>query len=90
MQHQEELKARRAAWETQKKAEAEERARQEAQGRMQAFLTAKRQAWVDHAGSLPPEEVTTAWRMEFLSERQAEADAERAFRLAEAANNSPL
>ena len=86
IKHQRELKARRQAWEEQRKAENEERGRREKQGRMEAFLTSRRQAWLDHTGSLAPPEVVTSWRMEYLAERAADAEAERALRLAEAAD----
>jgi hypothetical protein len=79
---------RRAAWEAQRKAENEERERQEARGRMEAWLTNRRQAWLDHTGSLPPAEVITSWRMEFLADRDADAEAERALRLAQAADDA--
>jgi hypothetical protein len=82
--HQRELAERRRLWEAQREADAQEQARQEARGRMQAFLAAKRQGWLDHVGSLPPEEIQVQWQLEFLSERQAETDVERAFRLSQA------
>ena len=81
IQHQRDLAERRAAWEAQKKAEAEEQARQEARGRMEAWLTAKRQAWLQHTGELAPSEVVTSWKMEYIAEREAAADAERAEKL---------
>ena len=84
IRHQKELKARRQAWEEQRQAENEERERQEKQGRMEAFLTNRRQAWLDHTGSLAPAEVITSWRMEYLAERAADAEAERALRLSQA------
>jgi hypothetical protein len=84
IQHQNELKARRAAWEEQRKAEAEQRARREKQGRLEAFLTSRRRAWLDHTGSLPPAEVVEAWKLEYVGEVLADAEAERALRLAEA------
>jgi len=84
IQHQKELRARRQAWEEQRQAENEERVRQEARGRMDAWLTNRRRAWLDHTGSLPPAEVVTAWRMEYLAERAADAEAERALRLSQA------
>ena len=90
IRHQKELIARRQAWEEQRQAENEERERQEKQGRMEAFLTTRRQAWLDHTGSLPPADVTTSWRMEYLAERAADEEAERALRLAEAANDAVL
>jgi len=84
MKHKKDLEARREAWEEQRRAENEERARQEAQGRMQAFLTSRRQAWLEHTGELAPSEVVTSWRMEYLAERAADAEAERALRLSQA------
>ena len=84
IRHQKELKARRQAWEEQRQAENEERVRQEARGRMEAFLTNRRQAWLNHTGSLPPAEVSMSWQMEYLAERAADAEAERALRLAQA------
>lgn len=84
IRHEKELKARRKAWEEQRQAENEERARQEARGRMETFLTNRRQAWLDHTGSLPPAEVVTSWRMEYLAERVADEEAERALRLSQA------
>ena len=84
IRHEKELKARRQAWEEQREAENEERARQEARGRMEAFLTSRRQAWLDHTGSLAPAEVITSWRMEYLAERDADEEAARALRLSQA------
>ena len=84
IKHQRELKARREAWQAQRQAENEERERQEKQGRMDAFLTSRRRAWLDHTGSLPPAEVIMSWRMEYLAERAADAEAERALRLSQA------
>jgi hypothetical protein len=90
MKHKKDLEARRQAWHEQRRVENEERERQEKQGRMEAFLTSRRQAWLDHTGSLPPAEVITSWRMEYLAERAADEEAERALRLAEAADNAPI
>jgi hypothetical protein len=84
IRHQKELKARRQAWEEQRKAEAEQRQRQEKAGRMEVWLTNRRRAWLDHTGSLPPAEVITSWRMEYLAERAADEEAERALRLSQA------
>ena len=84
LEHQNDLRARRVQWEAEKKAEAEEEARREARGRMQAFLAAKRQSWVDHTGSLPPEDVMTTFQLEYLAERAADEEAERALRLSQA------
>jgi hypothetical protein len=84
IRHQKELKARRHAWEEERKAEAEQRERQEKQGRMDAFLASRRQAWLEHTGALAPPEVITSWRMEYLAERAADEEAERALRLSQA------
>jgi hypothetical protein len=84
IQHEKDLKARRRAWERQRKAEAEQRARQEKQARMEAWLTNRRRSWLDHTGSLPPADVMTSWRMEYLAERAADEEAERALRLSQA------
>ena len=84
MKHKKDLEARRQAWDEQRQAENEERERREKQGRMEAFLTSRRQAWLDHTGSLAPAEVITSWRMECLAERAADAEAERALRLSQA------
>ena len=84
MKHKKGLEARREAWEEQRKAENEERERQEKKGRMEAYLTSRRQAWLDHTGSLAPAEVVTSWRMDYLAERAAYEEAERALRLSQA------
>ena len=84
MKHRKELAERRKQWEEQKKAEDEERERQEKQGRMEAFLTSRRRGWLEHTGSLPPSEVVTSWRMDYLAERAADEEAERALRLSQA------
>jgi hypothetical protein len=84
IQHEAELKARRQAWEEKRQAESEQQARQEKQARMEAFLTSRRQAWLDHTGSLPPSDVVTSWRMEYLAERAADEEAERSLRLSAA------
>jgi hypothetical protein len=82
MNHQKELAARRKAWEEERKAEAEQRARQEKQARMEAHLKSRTQAWLDHTGSVPPADVVTSWRMEYLSELAADEEGERLARLA--------
>src|SRR5215212_1983269 len=84
IQHQKELRARRQAWEEQRQAETEERARQEARGRMDAWLTNRRRAWLDHTGSLPPADVVEGWKAEYIAERVADEEAERALRLSQA------
>ena len=88
--HQRELKARRAAWEEQRQAEAEEEARREARGRLDAFLTSRRQAWIAHTGELPTSTTVEGWKHEFVADRLADEQTERAERLLDAANNAPL
>jgi len=88
VRHQKELKARRKAWEEQKKAEAEHRARQEKQARMEAWLTNRRQAWIDHTGSLPTADTVEGWKHEYVAERAADEEAERALRLAQSADEA--
>jgi len=90
IQHQRDLAERRAAWEEQRQVEAEVRERQEKQARLNAYLAAKRQSWLDFTGEIAPEELKVQWQLEFLAEREAADDAERAERLLNAANNSPL
>jgi len=90
IQHQRDLAERRRLWEEQRQVEAEEQARKEKQARLNAYLAAKRQSWLDFTGSVPPEELKVQWQMEYLAEREAADDAERAERLLNAANNSPL
>jgi len=84
IEHEKELKARRQAWEEQRKAENEERARQEKQARFEAWLKARGQAFLDHTGSLPPSYVMEAWRADYVAERAAEQELERERRLAQA------
>jgi hypothetical protein len=84
MNHQKELAARRKAWEEERKAEAEQRARQEKQARMEAWLTNRRQAWMDHTGSLPPAGMVEGWKSEYITERAADEEAEHALRLSQA------
>jgi hypothetical protein len=85
MQHQKELAERRRAWEEERKAEAEQRERQEKQARLEAWLQSRRQSWMDHTGGgSAPAEVMEAWRMEYIAERAADEEAERALRLSRA------
>jgi hypothetical protein len=84
MQHQKELAERRRLWEEQRKAEAEQREREEKQARLAAWLTSRRQSWVDHTGSEPAAEVMEAWRMEYIAERAADEEAAHALRLSQA------
>jgi hypothetical protein len=90
IRHQKELKARRQAWEEQRKAETEQRVRAEKQARMEAFLTSRRQAWIDHMGSLPTAATVEGWKHEYVANVAADEEAERALRLAEAADNAPI
>jgi hypothetical protein len=84
MKHREELAERRRAWEAEKKQEADLRDRQLKQARMEAWLTSRRQAWVDHVGGPPTSTTEEMWRHEYVAERADEEEAERALRLADA------
>ena len=84
MKHKKDLEARRKAWDEQRQVENEERERQEKQQRLEVWLSNRRRAWLDHTGSLPPAEVVTSWRMEYLAERAADEEAERALRRSQA------
>ena len=75
---------RRTAWEEQRRVEAEQRAREEKQARMEPWLANRRQAWIDHSGSLPPASTVEGWKGEYIAERASEEELERAFRLAQA------
>jgi hypothetical protein len=76
--------SRRKAWEAQKKAEADQRERQLKQARMEAWLKGRREAWLDHTGSLPPNSTVEGWKGEYIAERAAEEELERELRLAQA------
>lgn len=88
VEHQKELAERRRLWEEQRRVEVEEQARQEARGRLDAFLASRRRSWIDLTGSLPTPDTVEGWKHEYVAERLADEEAERAERLAEAANNS--
>ena len=90
IRHEKELKARRQAWEERRQVEAEEEARREARGRLDAFLTSRRQAWIAHTGELPTSTTVEGWKHEFVADRLADEQTERAERLLDAANNAPL
>ena len=81
---EQEKAARRAAWEDERKAEAERREREEKQGRFEAWLKARGQAFLDHTGSLPPTYIMESWRADYVAERAAEQELERERRLAQA------
>jgi hypothetical protein len=90
IQHHKELAERRRLWEEQRKAEAEQRERQLKQARLEAFLASRRQAWLNHTGSLPTADTVEGWKHEYVAARADDAEAERALRLAEAANDAVL
>ena len=75
---------RRQAWEAQKKEEAELRERQFKQARLESWLTSRRQAWLDYTGELPTSTTVEGWKHEYIAERAADEEAERALRLADA------
>ena len=75
---------RRKLWEEQKKAEDEEKVRQEKRARMEAWLGSRRQAWIDHTGSLPPASMVEGWKAEYIAERASEQELELELRRAQA------
>ncbi len=82
IQWEQEKAERRKLWEEQKAAEDEEKVRREKRARMEAWLNSRRQAWLDHTGSLPPASTVEGWKGEYIAERASEEERERAFRLA--------
>ena len=82
--HSQELAERRAAWEAQREEEAALRERREKQARLEAWLTSRRQAWLDHTGSLPTSTTVEMWTHEYVADLLAAEEAARAERLAEA------
>src|SRR5215210_3551653 len=77
MEWEAEKRERRHLWEEQRKAEAEQRARQEKQDRLGEYLGRRTEAWADHIGSLPPAGMISRWQEEYIDEIAAEQERER-------------
>jgi hypothetical protein len=75
---------RRKAWEAQRKADAEQRERQEKRSRLEAHVKARSEAWRDHTGSEPTTGQVTRWREEYLSQIVAAEEWELEARRAQA------
>ena len=74
------------AWEARKKAEAEQKDREQKRDQLQRHLDARAKAWLDHTGAAPTTAVLERWTAEYLDSLEIEAEAEREARLAAAAD----
>jgi hypothetical protein len=79
---------RRRLWEQQQKADREARERQLKQARLEAHLKRRGEAWRDHVGSEPTAGMLATWKEEYVAELVADQEAERALRLAQAADDA--
>ena len=84
LEHEKKLAEQRRAWEERHKAEREQRVRDEKQARLEAYLKARGQAFLDHTGSLPTPDVLGCWQEEYAAERVREQERARELRRAEA------
>ncbi len=73
------------AWKARKRAEAEARDRAQKQADLEAYLKRRADAWVATVGSTEGlNEELPRWRRQYLDTREAEAQAEREAKLAQA------
>jgi hypothetical protein len=84
VEHEQDLARRRAEWKEQRRAEKEQAAREEEQARLEAFLKARGERWVDTVRGVPPEHVVEEWANEYITRRAQEEELEQEVRLAEA------
>ena len=77
------------AWEENRKAEAERKAREERQGRLNDYLARRTEAWADHVGSLPPSSLISKWREAYIETVVSGQDLDLELRQARAAAESP-
>jgi hypothetical protein len=78
-----------AAWEAERKAEAERRERQEKQDRLKDYLARRTEAWADHTGSTPSSGKLAKWREEYVERLIADQELDLELRRARAATESP-
>jgi len=85
---QKEKEARRAAWEADRKAEAERREREEKQARLSDYLQRRTEAWESHTGTTPPSGMRRTWTQEFIDSTIIDEDVDLELRRARAAAES--
>jgi hypothetical protein len=84
-----ENEAKLKAWKQQKKAEAEQKEREQKQARLHSYLHRLEREWIDHTGTNAPYDLREQWKREYVAGVAAEQELERELRLAEAAKLYP-
>ena len=84
MKWEEEKTRRRAAWEENRKAEAERRQREEKQARLSDHLRRREEAWTEHTGTPVPSGMLTRWTEEYITSTVADQDLDLELRRAQA------
>jgi hypothetical protein len=87
---QKEKEARRAAWEADRKAEAERREREEKKDRLKDHVDRRTRQWAEHTGSPSPSSTISKWREEYLSRIAREQERDLEVRREQAARNFPI
>jgi hypothetical protein len=77
------------AWKQQQEQRREEERIKEQKDELEAYLSPRRQRWVETTGSAPPPDVLRRWQMEFIDEKEFEREAKRLESLAEAYSAFP-
>ena len=80
---QEELRQKREAYFAEKEREAEAEDRRQKQAALKAHLDARAQRHLDYTGAAPSVSLIESWQQAYLDAREAEAQAERAEKLAQ-------
>jgi hypothetical protein len=76
--------ARRAEWDQHKQAEAEHHERDRQRAELEGYLRRRGQVWTDTTGNPPSREILERWQQEFADRKEAEYQAARQKKLAEA------
>jgi hypothetical protein len=84
---QKENEEKLAAWEAEKKAEAERRELQEKRDRLESYLRRREEAWTEHTGTPPTAGMLTRWTEEYVNNTVADQELGLELRRAQAAND---
>jgi hypothetical protein len=72
-----------AEWKQRKKAEAEEKEREQKRNALQRYLSERGRQWEDHTGTPPSTRLFELWTEEYMNTVQAESELEREARINE-------
>ena len=79
-----------AAFDAEKKAEAERRERQDKQDRLKDHLAQRTRQWAEHTGSPPSSSTISKWREEYVSCIADDLERDLEVRREQAARNFPI